>query len=606
MRDCAARYGLKALSADLSDYHPGSIANLQTKTLAIFLLSTYGEGDPSDNTTEFWEWSRKLETTVLSTLRYAAFGLGNSNYKYYNRVVDVVDEALRNAGASQAISVGKADDALGATEEDFLDWKQRLFTYFQEHMGVEERELKYEPTINVVEDTSLEPQDLFNGEPSHVKTSTKANSGKEGSIAPLTVRNSRELFSKPGRNCLHMELDLSEHPTISYKTGDHIAVWPINPNEEVERLIRMLGQDAQRDIPISILALEAGTKVHVPTPTSVDALFRYYMDICAPLSRETVQALLQFSPNATARSFLTTISKDKDAYLEIVNRNHINLGRLLLLSLGGNDEDKAWAGIPLSFVIETLPRLQPRYYSISSSSVISPRHPSLTAVVSSTELIADPTKSVPGLTTNYMLALSQSMERQTSETVHPFGLTYPLDGPAGSLRGNRIHAHIRKSRFKLPVLGSCPIVMVAAGTGIAPFRAFIAERARLKMMGKPVGKMMLFFGCRSPDEDWIYREELQELQRVLVGTLTIVTAFSRFGEKKSYVQDKVGEHGAEILDLLESGGNLYICGRTNMAKDVGRVLSDAFMAGKNERDEAAKNWTEELKRKYKWQEDVWG
>ena len=94
--------------------------------------------------------------------------------------------------------------------------------------------------------------------------------------------------------------------------------------------------------------------------------------------------------------------------------------------------------------------------------------------------------------------------------------------------------------------------MVANGTGLAPFRAFIAERAKISQSGKQVGKMILFFGCRGPKEDYIYREELSEAQGNLgQDTLQIVTAFSRVeGEEKMYVQDRMAE--TVVLDLRKS------------------------------------------------------
>jgi NADPH-ferrihemoprotein reductase len=75
------KLGLESLVADLSDYDAGSIASLRSDHLAIFLLSTYGEGDPSDNSTGFWDWLKTLESDsdALSQLKYLAFGFGNSS-----------------------------------------------------------------------------------------------------------------------------------------------------------------------------------------------------------------------------------------------------------------------------------------------------------------------------------------------------------------------------------------------------------------------------------------------------------------------------------------------------------------------------------------------
>lgn len=129
----------------MSDFVSKTIALIPQSKIAVFILSTYGEGDPSDNAGPFWDWLNKLtDSGALSSFRYAAFGLGNTRYRYYNRVVDVVHEGLQKAGAEGLLDVGRADDAAGATEEDFLTWKDDLFTFFVKELGMEQHEVKHE------------------------------------------------------------------------------------------------------------------------------------------------------------------------------------------------------------------------------------------------------------------------------------------------------------------------------------------------------------------------------------------------------------------------------------------------------------------------------
>ena len=146
--ECWVRFQLKALVADASDYDPQTLA--QPK-FTVFLLSTYGEGDPSDNAIDFVSWLNSNNGTSLHNLRYAAFGLGSSNYKYYNRVVDVVVDGLKKAGATMILPLAKADDAMGMTEEAFLEWKEELFSMFRSHLGIEERDPGYQPMHLIVE-----------------------------------------------------------------------------------------------------------------------------------------------------------------------------------------------------------------------------------------------------------------------------------------------------------------------------------------------------------------------------------------------------------------------------------------------------------------------
>lgn len=285
-RDCQRRFKLDALVADLSDYDHTTIALIPGTKIVIFLVSTFGEGDSSDNTAEFLTWLRTAEVK-LQNVRYAAFGLGNSNYKYYNKVVDIVVEALDGAGARSLLPVGKADDAVGMTEEDFLDWKDRLFQLFTNDLGMQEHGLEYKPLIQVAEGDSMDTIDLSRGEPVPHRLVKKAAAATPP-VGALQIKESRELFESPSatRTCVHVELDLSKTPEIKYKTGDHLAVWPINPNEEVNLLLRILGLQQRKNIPLTILSLDpANAKVSVPTPITALALFQHYLEICSPVSR---------------------------------------------------------------------------------------------------------------------------------------------------------------------------------------------------------------------------------------------------------------------------------------------------------------------------------
>lgn len=122
-------------------------------------------------------------------------------------------------------------------------------------------------------------------------------------------------------------------------------------------------------------------------------------------------------------------------------------------------------------------------------------------------------------------------------------------------------------------MAKTPLIMVGAGTGLAPFRAFLAERCQVQKIGKEIGQMILFFGCRNPSEDFIYREELEEMQKALGDKLHLVTAFSRQeGTPRQYVQDRVSEFGDDVSKLIDEGASFYVCGRAGMAREVGKAV----------------------------------
>lgn len=602
-RELHGRFGQKVLVADISDFDPESIALIPASALAVFIVATYGEGDPTDNTAEFAKWLHTVDgdKPVLSNLRYVAFGLGNSNYKHYNRMVDLVDEGLSRLGARSLAPVGKGNDADGTTEEDYMTWKDEVLHTLATKLSFTECEAVYDPSFSVDEETSPDAEVQL-GEPGILA----------GSATPRATRisHARQLFNSTDRYCLHVEFDLTDQPEMIYKTGDHLAIWPSNPDSEAERLLRVLGLTDKKDTIITIKALDTAAEVPIPNPTTIETMFRYYLEICGPVSRDVISSLAQFAPTAQAKQELQHLSKTKAAYNELLTRKHICLPRLLeLLS-----PTTTWSNLPLSYLLENLQHMRPRYYSISSSNAVSPRTLSITAVVADSTPPAiqstspsGPTDTMPGLATNYLHALVNNT--QSPPKTHPAGLTYSLDGPSNILTNNRVLTHIRQSKFKLPTLGSSPLIMVAAGTGLAPFRAFLSERCKIKAVGKPVGPMILFFGCRNPEEDFIYKDEIAQMQEALGGSLRVVAAFSRVdsqGQEPKYVQDCVREEGEGVVGMMEAGAYFYVCGRAAMAREVQGAVAGCLRRVKGWEDGEIEEWQRAVKRRNRWQEDVWG
>jgi NADPH-ferrihemoprotein reductase len=587
-RESATQFGINALVADVSDYDANSIGGIQDTHFAIFLLSTYGEGDPSDNSAGLWEWIKHVKSggVVLEKLNYIAFGLGNSNYKYYNRVLDIVVDALDAAGAHARIPPAKADDANGGTEENFQSWKNEVFIHFQ-RMGYQRKISAYQPSIQI--DFVPESSGVLNTAafPIHPQSSTSS------AATSLVVRNTRELFAGGDRNCVHVELDLA-HSDLSYKTGDHIGIWPCNPNEEVDRLLRVLGLTNRRNECFTLLPHVGSTKTKVPSPTTLDIAFRHHLEICGSVARKTILDLAQFAPTPEAKTLLLDLGQDRNHYEELIAGTHITFARLLEFT----SPSEQWTGLPLSFVVESLLPLQPRYYSISSSSIVTPRRVAVTALVVNKVLCHQSTTTIHGLASNYLLSASNL----TSAAC----VARPGYGHIVDPQGTKVVAHIRKSKFKLPVMQSTPIILISAGTGFAPFRGFLQERSKLQAMGKPIGKVLLFFGCRN-ESDFIYREEIEKIQAQLGDCLETVIAFSRDDSgQKVYVQERVGQHAHQVIQMLEAGANMYICGKASMAKEVDMKIEAAFSNTTELNEAKTKAWADALKRKGKWKADVWG
>ena len=136
--------------------------------------------------------------------------------------------------------------------------------------------------------------------------------------------------------------------------------------------------------------------------------------------------------------------------------------------------------------------------------------------------------------------------------------------------------------------------MVGPGTGLAPFRGFLQERAALRARDGPVGPSLLFFGCRHPRQDFIYEDELRGFAEQ--GVARLFACFSRLAdEQKTYVQDQVLRQRAEVWQLLQAGAVVYVCGdASRMAPDVRRAFAAIHRQETGRDERAAERWLDEL------------
>lgn len=504
-----SRFGLETMVADLEEYDFDNLDTLPADKVVMFVLATYGEGEPTDNAVDFYEFITADDVALsegndpaLGNLNYVAFGLGNNTYEHYNSMVRNVDKALQKLGAHRIGDAGEGDDGAGTMEEDFLAWKDPMWAALVAKMGLEEREAVYEATFEIVDRDNLhrDSAEVYLGEPNrmHLEGTAKGPFNAHNPyIAPIV--ESRELFAARDRHCIHMDIDVSGS-NIAYQTGDHVAIWPTNPGEEVDRFLDAIGLVAKRDKVVSVKALEPTAKVPFPTPTTIDAIVRYHLEICAPVSRQFVSTLAAFAPTDDIKTEMTRLGNDKDYFQQKTSPHFYNIARLLA-AVGKGEK---WTNIPFSAFIEGLNKLQPRYYSISSSSLVQPKKISITAVVES-QMIPGRDEPFRGVATNYLMALKQKQNRDPNP--EKFGGSYELGGPRNKYDGIHVPVHVRHSNFKLPSDPAKPIIMIGPGTGVAPFRGFVQERAKQARSGIDVGRTLLFFGCRKRAEDFMYESE---------------------------------------------------------------------------------------------------
>jgi sulfite reductase (NADPH) flavoprotein alpha-component len=393
----------------------------------------------------------------------------------------------------------------------------------------------------------------FGGEATAVAPSAEAKpktapAGEAGRSRdnPVTAKlSARYLLNgeKSEKRTHHIEFDLSG-TGLDYVVGDSFGIFPENHIGLVDAVIAMIG--ARPDAKVSGKPLREVLQKDVSLSPAPDSLFQLISLLVGGERRKKAKAL--------------AAGEDPDgdaATLDVL---------AAVRKFEGIRPD------PEVFV-EALEPLQPRLYSISSSPKADKDKISLTV-----DLV------------RYVIG-----ERERRGVASEF-LANGIE-TAGALKVYVQRAH----NFGLPDNSDTPIIMVGPGTGVAPFRAFLQER----MATKAKGKNWLFFGHQRSDCDFFYREELEGMQATgLLSRLTL--AWSRDGDQKIYVQDRMREEGAELFAWLEEGAHFYICGDAKrMAKDVERTLVEIVAEHGKRSTEDAISYVNALKKSGRYQADVY-
>lgn len=485
-----------------------TVDRIGTEPLAI-ICSSYN-GTPPDNAVAFHQWLSNGAS--VNGLPFAVFGCGNREWtNTYQQVPRELDANLEAKGGHRLLPPGEGD-ASGDLDSAFRTWKHAFWEALYASLGltmesVAPEQLQY--SIQVLEDEHPNPF-------AEVYQAT-----------PMVVVENRELqqAERSERSTRHIELSLPEGAV--YHAGDHLGVIPQNASALVARVAAAFGFTPEVRIQLHKRRPTTGA---LPTDQilSVGTLLTHYVELQDVATRHQLGLLAGYAENTAQKKQLETLAGDAERYTKEVKAPNRSLIDML--------EEYPSVRLPFAHYLELVPPLRPRYYSISSSPKASGRILSLTVGV-----VKSPARAGQGTYTgtcsNYL---------------------------ASFVRGQAVYGFVQHvSRgFGLPASPSTPIVMIGAGTGVAPFRGFLQERAFQQKAGQSVARGLLFFGCRRSDHDFIYSDELSEFQRL--GLVDVVTAFSRpeegEGESKMYVQDRLLEQGAEIWRMLEAGGALYVCG----------------------------------------------
>ncbi len=368
---------------------------------------------------------------------------------------------------------------------------------------------------------------------------------RQNPFAAELLMNQRIVSAGSDRDVRHIELSL-EGSGLDYQPGDALGVWP---RQEAALVAEVIG----------LLRLDAGETVQVG-------------DTSLPLGQWLAE-----------RRELTLLTRP---FIEAQAKRggHADLLRLL------QPEGAAGLGPLLKRwqLVDFLARWPAEWDAASLVAALRPLAPRMYSIASSPAVVGEEVH----LTVADVHYHHDGKERFGAATRYLFDLA----------PGASVPVFIDPNdRFRLPADPDTDIILIGPGTGVAPFRAFVQQRAETGAGGR----QWLFFGNRRRRDDFLYQTEwLQALREGALSRLSV--AFSRDQEHKIYVQDRLREAGAELWSWLEGGAHLYLCGDADhMAPDVQKALLEIIAEhGKKSADEAA-NWLKELAKAGRYARDVY-
>lgn len=354
----------------------------------------------------------------------------------------------------------------------------------------------------------------------------------------LTARNS-------SKDVRHIELSL-EGAGIHYEPGDALGIVPRNQASEVDALLERLPFDAE--VPVEVAGVSMPLR----------AALTDHMDI-GPVNERLIERYAELTGH-----------RDLAKHSSAERRSEAALGGYHLLDLVSDFPPQ---GIEPAQLVKILRPLAPRLYSIASSPHATPDEVHLTVRIVTYESRGRVRGGVVST------ALAGATDEQARIAVYPH----------------------RNPAFRLPADPGIPIVMIGPGTGVAPFRSFVAEREALGARGRN----WLLFGDRNLRSDFLYQTEWLDWRKR--GSLhRLDVAFSRDGNEKLYVQHRIREHGAAFYAWLREGAYVYVCGDAQqMAPDVDRAIREVVSRHGGLGDEQVEEFMLNLQRERRYQRDVY-
>ncbi|XP_073496614.1 NADPH-dependent diflavin oxidoreductase 1 isoform X2 [Phyllobates terribilis] len=516
-----------------------NIVNLVHEQLVIFVCATTGQGDPPDNMKNFWRFifRRNLPHNSLCQMDYAVLGLGDSSYSKFNFIAKKLHKRLLQLGANSLQSPALGDDQHDLGPDAAVDpWLNDLWDKVLSLYPVP-------PGVSVISDLIMLPP-KFSLRFLDKEATTWNATEREGSADPPTelqpyharlVTNQRVTAQEHFQDVRLIEFDITKSG-IHFAPGDVVMIQPQNSPKDVQEFCSLLRLDPHSTFLLQPHHPDTSAPPHLPQPCSVQHLVERYLDIRSVPRRSFFQLLSYFSPDDQEREKLQEFSSaaGQEELYTYCNRPRRTTLEVLI------DFPHTTSSIPADYLLDLIPRIRPRAFSIASAMQANPNNLQiLMAVVQYKTRLREARR---GLCSSWLASIC------------------PEDG-------KRVPIWVKKGTLKFPSDPDTPLVMVGPGTGVAPFHSVLQERAGLGKFGN-----ILFFGCRGKSKDFYYEEEWRDLE--MRGLLKLFTAFSRDQEDKIYVQHRILGNGAYLWGLISNRqAFIYIAGN---AKSMPTQVTDAL------------------------------
>ncbi|KAA8547811.1 hypothetical protein F0562_004240 [Nyssa sinensis] len=584
----AERRGCPVTVLSVDEFDASSLPN--EKTL-VFVVSTTGQGDTPDSMKVFWRFllQRNLGQHWLDGVHYAVFGLGDSGYQKYNLVAKKLDKRLADLGAVAIVERGLGDDQHPSGYEGALDpWMSSLWKmlylknpkFFPKgpDFVVPEMKLMDQPKIQITYHDVEKVHTQFS-----TTTDLKSNEmqiERARSMSPgkfshdknrpdcflKMIRNDPLTRADSGKDVRHFEFEVLSS-VIEYEVGDVLEVLPGQSPVAVDAFIQRCNLNPNSYITVH----PRGTQNHIVNsnvPIQLKTFVELTMDVASASPRRYLFEVMSFFASAQHEKERLQYFASPEGRDDLYQYNQKERRTVLEVL-----EDFPSVQMPFEWLVQLVPTLKTRAFSISSSHSAHPNQVHLTVnVVSWTTPFK---RKRTGLCSAWLAGLDPQQ---------------------------RVNIPVWFRKGSLPVPPpSLPLILIGPGTGCAPFRGFVEERA-LQSISDSTAPVLFFFGCRNEDNDFLYRDFwLSHSQNG--GVLSedkgggFYVAFSRDQPQKVYVQHKMQEHSKRVWNLLSNGATVYVAGSsTKMPSDVFTSFEEIISKECEVPQEAAMRWLRTLEK----------